>query len=99
MKYFILLFFSCGVFAQTVTTTKKYNDILNRYEYFNSYGQKIGYETYEPITRTWKYTQLNATPQNDPYYHINDYGNTISVNNSALVERVMAEKQRKYTDG
>jgi len=82
MKLIILLLLSVACYAQTYT--EKYNTYNNRYEYFNSNNQMIGYKTYNSYTKTWEYYD---TPQ------------TTAVQSSVnvkLTQEVMAAKQARY---
>lgn len=46
-------------FSQSVV--EKYNTIYNRYEYFDSQGNMIGYKGYNNLTRQWEYYDTKAT--------------------------------------
>lgn len=51
--------------------TKKYNDIMNRYEYYDSSGRMVGYDKWNSIMRQWEYYEANepavGTKQVSPY--------------------------------
>jgi hypothetical protein len=53
------ILFSLQVYSQTMY--EKYNNYLNRYEYFDTYGQMIGYKTYNAYTKTWEYYKSGQT--------------------------------------
>lgn len=78
------LFFSISCFSQNLT--EKWNSYLNRYEYYNSNSQLIGYKVYNSYTRTWEYydtkqTQSQVVRQDE---------------NFELWANVLASKQQKY---
>ena len=56
-KTLLLLCLICSYFAfsQSPSSTKKWNDLLDRYEYFDSQGNKIGYEKYNKLLNRWEY--------------------------------------------
>ena len=56
-KTLLLLCLICSYFAfsQLPSSTKKWNDFLYRYEYFDSQGNKIGYEKYNKLLNRWEY--------------------------------------------
>ncbi|KQT30915.1 hypothetical protein ASG22_19665 [Chryseobacterium sp. Leaf405] len=43
--------------------TKKFNSFQNRYEYFDSNGNMIGYEKYNSFSKQWEYYTTNNTSQ------------------------------------
>jgi hypothetical protein len=65
-KLFFSIFLLAGVYCFSQTTTKKYNSMTKRYEYFDSRGSMIGYEFYNSMTRQWEY--YNAE-QRQPYQY------------------------------
>lgn len=44
--------------------SKKYNRLLDRYEFFNSNKDLIGYSKWNSITQSWEYTNVNSTSTN-----------------------------------
>ncbi|MXO06172.1 hypothetical protein [Flavobacterium sp. HBTb2-11-1] len=89
---YALLF--CSVFCFSQNYTERYNEGLERYEYFNN-GVMIGYKTYQSYNQTWKYTDLTAQP--NPYTNKSlDYGKTINTQDVDLQGRTATLKQQKY---
>lgn len=56
-----------GVFCFSQTVTKKYNSYYNRYDYFDSSSNLIGYEKYNSYSRQWEYYRVQQAPQRQPY--------------------------------
>ncbi|MFC4165156.1 hypothetical protein ACFOWU_15925 [Epilithonimonas zeae] len=53
---FLFVFFS---YSQSPSSTKKWNEYHNRYEYFDSEGNLIGYEKYNDYKKQWEYYSEN----------------------------------------
>lgn len=85
-----LLLFTVLSYSQT--TTKKYNDLMNRYEYYNSSGQMIGYEKYNSLMQQWEYTDLSKTVS--PRVH--DYGKPQSTFDTDLAIQALSARQSQY---
>lgn len=85
-KLFVLLLLCLSnlIFAQSYT--QKYNDLYNRYDYFNDSGKLVGYKYYDDLNRAWKYKDLTEQPKST-------YINPI---NSDLVNRALSSKQNAY---
>ncbi len=67
-KTLLLLCLICSFFAysQSPSSTKKWNDLLDRYEYFDGQGNKIGYEKYNNLYNRWEYfSEDNYTYKRD----------------------------------
>lgn len=52
---FVLPFLLCGFISFGQSLTEKWNQYQNRYEYFNSSNQLVGYKKYNTYTRSWEY--------------------------------------------
>jgi|GEM_PF-2576000 len=69
----ILIFLSGTLYAQN--TTKKYNKIMNQWEYYDSSGRMIGVQKWNSIMQQWEYyeeknptsTYKQVTPYQSPY--------------------------------
>ncbi|MCY1484746.1 hypothetical protein D3C87_74430 [compost metagenome] len=81
---FILLFYTLAGVSQTLT--KKYNSLNNRYEYFDSRGNMVGYQYYDNLDRSWKYYEV-------PQKHQSTYVQPINHNR---VNQALASKQNRY---
>ena len=88
------LLFSCAGFSQTIT--KKYNEAYNRYDYYNQSGVKVGYDTYDSYTKTWKYYDVSQQYNNAYNRPPIDYGTPKSNVNIGLTKSVLSSKQAKY---
>lgn len=87
LKVFVLLlFFIVPYHGVAQSYTEKYNDIYNRYDYFNNDGKLVGYKYYDTLERAWKYKDISVA-QNSGY---------IDPINSKLVNKVLASKQNSY---
>ncbi|RKE77877.1 hypothetical protein [Chryseobacterium sp. AG363] len=62
-KIFISVCILLGISCLSQTTTKKFNSFQNRYEYFDSNGNMIGYEKYNSFSKQWEYYTTNNTSQ------------------------------------
>ncbi|TVZ26703.1 hypothetical protein JM83_1690 [Gillisia sp. Hel_I_86] len=95
MKSPILIFlilFSFACFSQSYT--EKYNEIQQRYEYYNSYNELVGYKEWDAINEEWRYTDLTQRQQQrkSPYADMQPV-NTFNAN---LTNQVLAAKESKY---
>ena len=94
---FLFLCFSF-VYCQT-TFTKKYNSILERYEYFDSSNTLIGYQKYNTIMDVWEYTDLTTTNKtNSGRYIVHDYGTPRSNFDANLALQALAYRQANYNN-
>lgn len=75
-------------FSYAQSYTEKYNDLYNRYEYFNNQGKLIGYKYYDNLYKVWKYQELSESNQ-DSY---------ISPVNTSLINKVLASKQNRLDE-
>ena len=62
-KIFISVCLLIGISCFSQTATKKYNSFYNRYEYFDSGGNMIGYEKYNSFSKQWEYYTTGNTSQ------------------------------------
>jgi|GEM_PF-1468825 hypothetical protein len=95
MKNLLLLFlvlFSFSFYGQSYT--EKYNSVYERYEYYNSNNELVGYKKYDPVYEEWKYTDLTQQRQQrkSPYADM-EPGDTF---NEGLAYKVLAGKQARY---
>ncbi|SDF50917.1 hypothetical protein [Epilithonimonas hungarica] len=67
-KVFVFSFLLLGSLYFSQSVVEKYNTIYNRYEYFDSQGNMIGYKGYNNLTRQWEYYDTKAT-QKQPYQY------------------------------
>lgn len=86
----VLLILSFISYSQT--TTKKYNNLMERYEYYNSSGVMIGYEEYNSLMEQWEYTDLSQKSNS----RVNNYGEPVSTFDAGLAIFALsaAEKNR-----
>jgi len=94
MKQILLLFLLyCGcVSAQT--TTEKYNTLNNRYEYFNSNNQMIGYKQYNSLKSAWEYTDTTVATRKPL-----DYGTPQATYDFDRINQALAYKQNQIDSG
>ena len=71
-------------------STEKWNDLYNRYEYYNSQNYMTGYKQWNSLRGQWEYFSTENS--------ISGYkaGNTFKDENFALLERTMNRKQNQY---
>lgn len=93
-KLFVLLLLVFTTICYSQTTTKKYNDLRNRWEYYNSSGQMVGYEKYNSLMQQWEYTDLSQNVSS----RVHDYGDPISTFDADLAIMALAAKQRRYNE-
>jgi hypothetical protein len=79
----LAILFSLQVYSQTMY--EKYNNYNNRYEYFDTYGNMIGYKIYDRSNDRWVYYKNNQ-PDND--LHLTETAKYIGT--------VQAQMQAKY---
>jgi len=66
---FLLMVIVCAFsfVAYTQTTTKSYNSVFQRYEYFDTNRNLIGYEKWNIVSKAWEYYDLRQTNPSDNY--------------------------------
>lgn len=84
-RVFLILVFN---FCYAQSYTEKYNDLYNRYEYFNDQGKMVGYKYYDNIYKVWKYQELSDSQQSS----------YLSPINTSLINRVLASKQNRLDE-
>jgi hypothetical protein len=92
MKTFVLFFFilfNFSMFSQDLY--EKYNDIQNRYEYYDSNNQLVSYKTYNDIMQRWEYHKVEQRQERRSTYQ-----KPVSTYNPDLVHRTLAAKQERY---
>lgn len=85
-KFFLFILLLYGTFGIAQTLTKKYNNLNNRYEYYDSQGSMVGYQFYDNLDNSWKYYELPKQQQSM-------YVKPINTN---LVNQALASKQSRY---
>lgn len=93
-KLFVLLLFVFTTICYSQTTTKKYNDLRNRWEYYNSSHQMVGYEKYNSLKQQWEYTDLSQNVSS----RVHDYGDPQSTFDADLAIMALAAKQKQYNN-
>ena len=92
-KIIIPVFLLLGSFCFSQSVTEKYNSIYNRYEYYNSSGNIIGYKKYNNLSRQWEYYDVNKTQyERQP----RQYGDYIQPYNFDLMQKALSQKQSNY---
>ena len=66
----ILFLFTNLLFSQTYT--ERYNELMHRYEYYDSNGSLIGYKTYNELMQRWEFYSADNN-YNDRYKPYNNY--------------------------
>jgi len=84
----LLLLILSSVNAQK--TTKKYNSLQERYEYFDQNGNMIGYEKYNSLMEQWEYFSTSRSQSKS------GYSNPQSNFDPELAMKVLQAKQRRY---
>lgn len=83
----ILSFCITGLYAQT--STKKYNKYRERYEYFDSSGNMIGYNKWNSYREQWEYTDLSKSNNTSNNSYISPY-------DTDMIYGMMQQKQARY---
>lgn len=83
---FKFLFLMVTTFSYSQSYSEKWNNLENRYEYFNSQGYMVAYKSYDNINRQWNYYEVRQQEVFKP---------TSSVN-LPLVQQVLATRQNAY---
>lgn len=91
-KYIIFLLFFC-LCSYSQTMTEKYNSYLNRYEYFDSYGNLTGYKSYNSYLGVWEYFKNNEEAYNRKP---TQYAKPRTDNNFELLQQVANQKESSY---
>lgn len=66
-KLITILFLLVSVFANAQNTVRRYNELLERYEYFDSNRKLIGYEKWNSLYNQWEYTDLRSRNNGSTY--------------------------------
>ena len=85
----LLLLLSCQMLIAQ-QSTEKWNDLYNRYEYYNSQNYMTGYKQWNSLRGQWEYF---STENSSSGYKA---GNTFKDENFDLLERTMNRKQNQY---
>ena len=72
----------------------KYNDLRNRYEYFDENDNLIGYKIWNSLQQRWEYHTVEQTSNNN-YYYSKPYAFPDD-NQLNLINQVMAQKQATF---
>ncbi|MDR5590803.1 hypothetical protein [Christiangramia sp. SM2212] len=80
-------------FTNAQDRTEKYNDYLERYEYYNDNGDLIGFKKYNDYLEQWEYTKINSSQnrRGNKYENIEYYQPDYELINNAL-----KQKQKRY---
>lgn len=84
---FFLIIITPRLAAQN--TVERYNELMNRYEYFNSSNNMIGYKTYNKLRAQWEYYSLEQKNQQQEYTYNQPY-------NANLINQALSQKQNNY---
>lgn len=85
---FFLIVITPRVAAQN--TVERYNELMNRYEYFNSSNNMIGYKTYNKLRAQWEYYSLEQQTQQQEYTYNQPY-------NTNLINQALSQKQKNWS--
>ena len=88
-KILFLLLFIISMVCNSQTYTEKYNSVNNRYEFFNSSGQMIGYQIYNSLNKQWE-TYTVEPPKAEEYR---------STFNTGLAMTALQKRQNDYDKG
>lgn len=87
----IFLLFLCGLlFSQSVT--ERYNSLSNRYEYYDSSGNLIGYKQYNNLRKQWEYFDVQQQYQRQP----RQYGDYVEPYNYGAIEQALRQKKIRH---
>lgn len=90
--YFLFIIsFNFNALAQS--STEKWNDLNNRYEYFDTYNNMNGYKTYNSLKGQWEYYDLKKINNTRSTYQVQPPADYSATN---IGYRVAMEKQKKY---
>ena len=88
----ILFIISTTYYVNAQNYTEKYNDYLERYEYYNSTGDLVGYKKYNDYLEQWEYTEVSKTKsRRNSYQDFEPYEP-----NYQLINAVLAKKQNSF---
>lgn len=97
-KEILLLFLIMGISSALPLSAfsqdyyEKWSNIRNRYEYYDSNGNMMGYKKYSNVNRRWEYHNVNSEPIRKPITY-NPYTSTTDTD---LVNKVLETKQSRY---
>jgi len=85
-----VIFYSCfaSLYINAQSATRSYNSTLQRYEYFDSRRNLIGYETWNIVSKQWEYYDVKPATNNS--YTPSPY---VSPYNLDLIKDAMIYKQ------
>lgn len=84
-KLFFLFLISYYSYSQDYT--QKWNEYLNRYEFFDKRGNMTGYKKYNSYLQSWEYYNLNSE---------NNYNTVKSSINAELIQNALNSRQESY---
>lgn len=93
MKKYLVLFllaFTTSTICVAQTYTEKYNSLYNRYEYFDSQGNLIGYKKWNSLYERWEYHEEK------PQQSQRNYGEYVQPYDMDLIYKALELKQRQY---
>ena len=88
-KLLLILCLLLAFNSYTQTTTKKYNSLQKRYEYYQN-GKMIGYEKYNSLQKQWEYYSTKTSQSTS------SYGEPVSNFDADLAMKVLQYKQNRY---
>jgi opacity protein-like surface antigen len=88
MKKLLLILCLILAFSSYAQTTRKYNSLLERYEFYNSNGQLTGYTKYNSLQERWEffnsnnqmyaYSKYNSLTGETEYIELNNNNNSVN---------------------
>lgn len=91
---FSILFLLVVQISFSQTSSKRYNSYLNRYEYFDGYGNMTGYEKWNSYKNQWEYYSVNNTnAYNKKPIELAPVTSNVD---TGLINNVLATKQKQY---
>jgi Skp family chaperone for outer membrane proteins len=88
-KLLLILCLILAFSSYAQTTTKKYNSLQKRYEYFEN-GKMVGYEVYNSLKQQWEYYSTKRTQSSS------NYSDPVSTFDADLAIMVLAKRQAEY---
>lgn len=89
-RLYLTFFLLVGITMNSQTITEKYNSLMNRYEYYNSSGNMVGYKTYDSLMDTWNYYDVGKQTK------AKSNNNYVQPINLQLVNKALSNKQSRY---
>jgi hypothetical protein len=90
--FYLLLLVTSISYSQSFS--EKWNTVYQRYDYYDTYGNLIGYKKWNANYGRWDYTQLNSNTYGKNVYQVEapiEQGGDLE-----LAQKILIEKQRQY---